>query len=118
MTFVQLKYILTIAETKSLNKAAEQLYVSQPSLTNALKELEKEVGITIFFRTGRGVTLTNDGVEFLAYARELYREYEQLLQRYGEGGSYKKKICGIHPALLFFGKGIWLCGEKNGYVKI
>ena len=66
MTFVQLKYILTIAETKSLNKAAEQLYVSQPSLTNALKELEKEVGITIFFRTGRGVTLTNDGVEFLA----------------------------------------------------
>lgn len=49
MTFVQLKYILTIAETKSLNKAAEQLYVSQPSLTNALKELEKEVGITIFF---------------------------------------------------------------------
>ena len=52
MTFVQLKYILTIAETKSLNKAAEQLYVSQPSLTNALKELEKEVGITIFFRTG------------------------------------------------------------------
>ena len=44
MTFVQLKYILTIAETKSLNKAAEQLYVSQPSLTNALKELEKEVG--------------------------------------------------------------------------
>ena len=81
MTFVQLKYILTIAETKSLNKAAEQLYVSQPSLTNALKELEKEVGITIFFRTGRGVTLTNDGVEFLAYARELYREYEQLLQQ-------------------------------------
>ena len=57
-----------------------------------LKELEKEVGITIFFRTGRGVTLTNDGVEFLTYARELYREYEQLLQRYGEGGSYKKKF--------------------------
>ena len=92
MTFVQLKYILTIAETKSLNKAAEQLYVSQPSLTNALKELEKEVGVTIFFRTGRGVTLTNDGVEFLTYAREIYREYEQLMQRYGDGGSYKKKF--------------------------
>ena len=45
MTLIQLKYILTIAETKSLNKAAEQLYVSQPSLTNALKELEKEIGI-------------------------------------------------------------------------
>lgn len=92
MTFVQLKYILTIAETKSMNKAAERLYVSQPSLTNALKELEKEVGIKIFFRTGRGVTLTNDGIEFLTYAREIYREYEQLLQRYGENGSYKKKF--------------------------
>ena len=92
MTLIQLKYILTIAETKSLNKAAEQLYVSQPSLTNALKELEKEIGITIFFRSGRGVTLTNDGVEFLTYARELYHEYEQLLHRYTEGGSYKKKF--------------------------
>ena len=92
MTLIQLKYILTIAETKSLNKAAEQLYVSQPSLTNALKELEKENGITIFFRSGRGVTLTNDGVEFLTYARELYHEYEQLLHRYTEGSSYKKKF--------------------------
>ena len=51
MTFIQLKYILTIAETKSLNKAAEQLYVSQPSLTNALKELEKEYGTSIIFIT-------------------------------------------------------------------
>ena len=92
MTLIQLKYILTIVETKSLNKAAEQLYVSQPSLTNALKELEKEIGITIFFRSGRGVTLTNDGVEFLTYARELYHEYEQLLHRYTEGSSYKKKF--------------------------
>ena len=78
MTLIQLKYILTIAETKSLNKAAEQLYVSQPSLTNALKELEKEIGITIFFRSGRGVTLTNDGVEFLTYARELYHSGYQV----------------------------------------
>lgn len=50
MTLIQLKYILTICRNKTLNKAAEQLYVSQPSLTNALKELEKEIGITIFFR--------------------------------------------------------------------
>ena len=65
MTLTQLNYFITIAETKSLNKAAEQLYVSQPSLTNAMKELEKELGITLFFRSGRGVTLTNDGTEFL-----------------------------------------------------
>ena len=61
MTLTQLSYIITIAETKSINKAAEQLYVSQPSLTSAVQELEKELGITLFNRSGRGVTLTNDG---------------------------------------------------------
>ena len=65
MTLTQLNYIITIAETKSINKAAEQLYVSQPSLTSAVQELEKELGITLFNRSGRGVTLTNDGAEFL-----------------------------------------------------
>ena len=65
MTLTQLNYIITIAETKSINKAAGQLYVSQPSLTSAVRELEKELGITLFHRSGRGVTLTNDGAEFL-----------------------------------------------------
>ena len=51
MTLTQLNYLITIAETKSLNKAAEQLYVSQPSLTNAIKELEKEFSISLFART-------------------------------------------------------------------
>ena len=92
MTLIQLHYILTIAETRSLNKAAELLYVSQPSLTSAVKELEKELGITIFNRGGRGVTLTNDGAEFLLHAKELYGQYESILQKYGTGGSYKKKF--------------------------
>ena len=65
MTLTQLHYVITIAETGSMNKAAELLYVAQPSLTNAIKELEKELGITLFFRNGKGVTLTNDGAEFL-----------------------------------------------------
>ena len=64
MTLTQMNYIITISETGSLNKAAEALYISQPSLTNAVKELEKELGIIIFNRSGRGVTLTNDGTEF------------------------------------------------------
>ena len=81
MTLIQLKYIITIAETKSMNKAAEQLYVSQPSLTNGVKELEKELGITLFYRSGKGVTLTNDGVEFLLYAKQIYTQYETLLKR-------------------------------------
>ena len=63
MTLIQLHYMIVIADTRSLNKAAEQLYVSQPSLTNAMKELENELGVTLFYRSGRGVTLTNDGTE-------------------------------------------------------
>ena len=92
MTLTQLNYLITIAETKSLNKAAEQLYVSQPSLTNAIKELEKELGITLFYRSGRGVTLTNYGTEFLLYAKQIYGQYESVLEKYGKGGSYKKKF--------------------------
>ena len=92
MTLTQMNYIITISETGSLNKAAETLYISQPSLTNAVKELEKELGITIFNRSGRGVTLTNDGTEFLMYARQIYGQYESVLEKYSEGGSYKKKF--------------------------
>ena len=84
MTLQQLHYAIIISETGSLNKAAEILYVAQPSLTSAIKELEKEVGIAIFHRSGRGVTLTNDGVEFLSYARQVYQQYESLLDKYGK----------------------------------
>ena len=84
--------MIVIADTRSLNKAAEQLYVSQPSLTNAMKELENELGVTLFYRSGRGVTLTNDGTEFLLYAKQIYSQYESVLGKYGKGGTYKKKF--------------------------
>ena len=64
MTLNQLLYIITIADEGSLNKAAEKLYMTQPSLTSSLREVESELGVTIFRRTGRGVTVTNDGAEF------------------------------------------------------
>lgn len=92
MTLQQLHYAITISETGSLNKAAELLYVSQPSLSSAIQELEKELDITIFHRSSRGVTLTNDGVEFIAYARQLYLHYETLLDKYGDSGRRKKKF--------------------------
>ena len=92
MTLTQLHYIITIAETKSLNKAAELLYVSQPSLTNAVKELEKGLGVVLFYRGGRGVALTSDGLEFLLYAKEIYSNYENILHKYKKGGNYKKKF--------------------------
>lgn len=93
MTLQQLHYVITISETGSLNKAAELLYVSQPSLTGSLKELEKEFGITIFNRGGRGVTLTNDGAEFLLYARQVYSQYQTLQEKFGKAGNLKKRFC-------------------------
>ena len=92
MTLVQLHYLITIAETNSMNKAAEQLYVSQPSLTSSMKELEKELGISLFYRSGRGVTLTNEGTEFLLYAKQIYGQYETILEKYEKGGTRKKKF--------------------------
>ena len=93
MTLQQLHYAIVISETGSLSRAAEVLYVAQPSLTSAIKELEKEVGITIFNRTGRGVTITNDGAEFLLYAKQVYSQYEALEEKYGRAGNLKKKFC-------------------------
>ena len=92
MTLQQLKYVITISEIGSLNKAAEVLYVSQPSLSETVHDLERSLGITIFHRSGRGVTLTNDGAEFIAYARQLYNQYEELMEKYGETGTLKKKF--------------------------
>ena len=84
MTLQQIHYAITISEQGSFNKASEILYISQPSLTESVRELEKELGISIFHRSGRGVTLTSDGMEFISYARELYRQYEVISERYGE----------------------------------
>ncbi len=92
MTIQQLRYAIAIAETGSLNKASEVLYVSQPSLTGAMQELERELGVTIFNRSGRGAALTNDGTEFIQYARQVVQQYDALLEKYGKGGTLKKKF--------------------------
>ena len=92
MTIQQLRYAVAISEAGSLNKASEILYVAQPSLTSAMQELEKELGITVFSRSGRGVTLTNDGVEFIHYARQVLQQYDGLLEKYGKAGTRKKKF--------------------------
>ena len=92
MTLKQIHYVITILETGSFNRAAEALYVAQPTLTNSIRELEEEIGITIFHRSGRGVTLTNDGAEFISYARQVYAQYETLMEKYGKAGSVKKKF--------------------------
>ena len=92
MTIQQLRYAVAISEAGSLNKASEVLYVAQPSLTSAVQELEKELGLTLFTRSGRGVTLTNDGVEFVHYARQVLQQYDGLLEKFGRGGKRKQKF--------------------------
>ena len=69
MNIVHLKYAVEIARTKSISKAAENLYMAQPNLSRAVKELEEILGITIFKRTSKGITVTPEGVEFLRYAK-------------------------------------------------
>jgi len=92
MTLQQLNYAITISETGSFNKAAKILFVAQPSLTSAIQELEKELGISIFNRGGRGVALTSDGMEFMLYARQVYSQYELMLDKFGSSGNLKKKF--------------------------
>ncbi len=92
MTLQQLNYAIAISEAGSLNKASEVLYVSQPSLTESLKELEKELGITIFIRSGRGVTLTPEGSDFILYARQVINDYSELVERFDSTKNFKKKF--------------------------
>ncbi len=92
MTLQQMKYVLTIADEGSMNKAAEKLFVSQPSLTSAVRELERESGIQIFVRGSRGVTVTAEGTDFLMYVRQVCQQYDILRQKYGGSGSVKRKF--------------------------
>lgn len=82
MTLQQLKYIIEIVNCGSINEAAKKLYITQPSLSNAVKELENEMGIELFLRTPKGITLTSDGAEFLGYARQIIEQAALLEQRY------------------------------------
>ena len=92
MTIQQLRYAVTISEAGSFNKASELLYVAQPSLTGAVRELEKELGVSVFVRSGRGVSLTNDGTEFIQYARQVLQQFDGLMEKFGKGGKLKKKF--------------------------
>lgn len=91
-TIQQLHYAIVISETGSINRASELLYVAQPSLTSAIQELEREFGFKIFNRTGRGVILTPEGSDFMLYARQAYSQYEELISRFSNPQTFKKKF--------------------------
>ncbi len=92
MTLQQIFYAITISETGSMNKAAETLFISQPTLTNAIKELEAQTGIHIFRRTGKGTLPTPEGEEFLMYARQIYQQYEMLNKKYADPSNIRRKF--------------------------
>lgn len=94
MTLLQLKYMAEIVDCGSISKAAKQLFITQPSLSSAVKELEDEIGIQIFLRTSKGISLTADGTEFLAYARQILEQAELFERRY-KNKKPARQVCSI-----------------------
>lgn len=93
MTIKQLQYAVTVAETGNITEAAKKLFIAQPSLTSAIHELEKEYGITLFFRSNKGIELTPEGDEFLGYARQVLEQANLINERYTGKGTGKQRFC-------------------------
>ena len=92
MTLAQLRYTIAIAKAGSMNEAAKSLYISQPSLSTAIRELEAETGVEIFRRTNRGIAVTPAGEEFLGYARQVVEQYELMEAKYISKEQSRKKF--------------------------
>lgn len=93
MTLQQLKYVITVAETGTITEAANRLYISQPSLTNSIHELEKEMNIVIFNRTNKGISISKEGDVFLGYARQVLEQSAILEDRYKRNDGGKIQFC-------------------------
>ena len=92
MTLTQLKYVITVAEARSMNEAAKQLFISQPSLSSAIKELEEEIGVEVFRRSNKGVFVTPEREEFVGYARQVVEQYMLIETKYIDKTNVKKKF--------------------------
>lgn len=92
MTITQLRYAITVANVNSMNEAARKLFISQPSLSTAIKELEEELSIKLFTRTSRGIVVTPEGKEFIGYARQVVEQYELIENKYIHNEQIKKKF--------------------------
>ncbi|MDE6434299.1 MAG: LysR family transcriptional regulator [Lachnospiraceae bacterium] len=90
MTLAQLKYVITVAGENSLNDAAKTLFISQPSLSSAIRSLEQEIGFDVFIRSKSGITLTTKGAEFIGYAKSVMEQYELLSAKYISQTEVKK----------------------------
>lgn len=94
MTLQQIKYVIKIVEYRSITEAARNIYISQPALSNTVKDLENELGIEIFNRNTKGISLTSDGIEFLSYARQVLEQTE-LLENHYKNKKPSRQLCSI-----------------------
>ena len=92
MPLQQLRFLIAVAESGSINAAAQRLYTAQSNISNAVKSLEQELHLEIFTRSSRGVTLTNDGTELLGYARQVVAPADMLEARYEDGGPPQARL--------------------------
>src|SRR3712207_205001 len=92
MTITQLRYAIAVSNARSMNEASRELFISQPSLSASIKELETEIGIDLFRRTNRGIQITPEGKEFIGYARQVVEQYELLQSRYVTKDHVKTKF--------------------------
>lgn len=102
MNILHLKYAVEVAKTQSISKAAENLYMGQPNLSRAIKELEESLGITIFKRTSKGITTTPDGDEFLRRARRIVSQVEEVEDIYRNGKMHKQTFSVCVPRASYF----------------
>lgn len=93
MTLQQLKYVIEVADRGSMSEASKNLFISQPSLSNSIKELEKEIHINIFVRSNKGISISPEGREFLGYARQVIEQNNLLEKRYLSDKKLKQKFC-------------------------
>ena len=92
MNILHMKYAVEVARLGSLNKAAETLMIAQPNISRSIKELEADLGITIFQRSAKGMVLTPDGEEFMDYARDLIHRIDKVEKSYRDGSHKKRKF--------------------------
>ncbi|MCR5416920.1 MAG: LysR family transcriptional regulator [Pseudobutyrivibrio sp.] len=92
MNISQIRYILQVANSSSIREAATKLYISQPALSSSIRELEEELGILIFERTNKGIVLTEEGREFVTYAKKVNSQYEIMEDRYFSKDAHKDRF--------------------------
>ena len=107
MTLMQMKYAIAVADTKSMNEAARSLFITQPSLSASVKELENEIGIELFKRTNRGITVTPEGEEFLGYARQVVEQYRLIESKYIEKENVRKKFSVSMQHIPLLSRPLW-----------